>query len=97
VDYIKITCHALNQVGVRIKAKGDCMDINATILGQTLVVIALLIGIASYYLGRRKTQTPVLTGLIGFALGLIPLLGLIYLVVLLLKRDVSPSQAASST
>lgn len=71
------------------------MDINATFLGQFIFISAIVIGLVSYYLGRRKTQTPVITGLLGFVLGLVPLLGLIYLVVLVLKRDVLPNSTAS--
>lgn len=64
------------------------MDINATLLGQVILVSSVIIGLVSYYLGRRKTQTPVLAGLLGFVLGLVPILGIIYLVVLMLKKDV---------
>lgn len=71
------------------------MDINATFLGQFILISAIVIGLVSYYLGRRKTQAPVITGLLGFVLGLVPLLGLIYLVVLVLKRDVVTTSTAS--
>ncbi|RUO18521.1 hypothetical protein CWE08_11430 [Aliidiomarina iranensis] len=64
------------------------MDINATFAGQFLFVCGVIIGLVGYYLGRRKTQTPVLAGVLGFVLGLIPILGLIYLVVLMLKKDI---------
>lgn len=71
------------------------MDINATFIGQFIFISAIVIGLVSYYLGHRKTQTPVITGLLGFVLGLVPLLGLIYLMVLVLKRDVVPNSTAS--
>lgn len=64
------------------------MDINATFIGQFALISGLLIGIVSYYLGRRKTQTPVIAGVLGFVLGLIPIFGIIYLIVLMLKKDV---------
>lgn len=67
------------------------MDINATLIGQMVLISAIVIGAISYYLGKRKTQTPVITGLIGFALGLVPLFGIIYLVVLSFKQDIEPA------
>lgn len=70
------------------------MDINATLLGQFIVTCAVIIGFVSYYLGRRKTQTPIITGLLGFVLGFIPILGLIYLIVLVMKNDVTPASTA---
>lgn len=70
------------------------MDINATSLGQLVLITAIVIGLVSYYLGRRKTRTPAIAGLLGFVLGLVPLLGLIYLGVLVLKRDVVPNSTA---
>ncbi|MGX5914457.1 hypothetical protein ACR0ST_06940 [Aliidiomarina sp. Khilg15.8] len=64
------------------------MDISATFLGQFVAVSAVIIGILSYYLGRRKTTNPVIAGILGFLIGLIPVLGLIFVAVLLFKPDV---------
>ncbi|MDX1537123.1 hypothetical protein [Arsukibacterium sp.] len=60
------------------------------------IVFILIMGVVSYYLGRRKTQTPVLTGLLGVVLSIIPPFGLLYLVVLVLKKDVVLTSAAVS-
>lgn len=70
------------------------MNINATVIGEFIALFALIMGAVCYYLGRRKTQTPVVAGLLGAALSIIPLFGLIYLVVLLLKKDVGSTSAA---
>ncbi|MCC5856153.1 MAG: hypothetical protein JJU10_10835 [Idiomarina sp.] len=72
------------------------MNINASLIGQTIVISAVVIGLVSYYLGRRKTETPVLAGLLGFVLGIIPFVGIIYLVVLMFKRDIATVEAAES-
>lgn len=72
------------------------MNINATLLGEIMIVFVLVVGALSYYLGRRKTQTPILTGLLGAVLSLIPPFGLVYLVVLVLKKDVSSASEAVS-
>ena len=48
-----------------------------------------------YYLGRRKTQTPVLAGVLGTVLSIMPPLGLVYLAVLVLKNDVNSSSSAA--
>ena len=72
------------------------MNINATLLGEIMIVFILVVGALSYYLGRRKTQTPILAGLLGLVLSIIPPFGLVYLVVLVLKKDVGSTSAAVS-
>lgn len=65
------------------------MDFNATLVGQLIVIFALVVGVISYFIGRRKTQSPIMAGVLGAVLSIIPLFGLIYLVVLMLKNDVN--------
>jgi hypothetical protein len=72
------------------------LNIDATLLGQFIFIFALVMGAVCYYLGRRKTQTPVLAGLLGVVLSLIPIFGLVYLVVLVLKKDVGSTPAVVS-
>ena len=72
------------------------MNINATLLGEFIALFALIMGVVCYYLGRRKTQTPVLAGLLGVVLSIIPPFGLVYLVVLVLKKDAGSTSAAIS-
>jgi hypothetical protein len=67
------------------------MSINATVLGQFIIIFALFVGVLSYYLGRRKTQTPVIACLFGIVLSVVPPFGLVYLIVLLLKNDINPT------
>ena len=69
------------------------MNINGTLLGELIALLALIMAGVCYYLGRRKTQTPILAGFLGAVLTLIPPLGLIYLVVLVLKKDVNTASA----
>ncbi|CAE6948771.1 hypothetical protein ACOMICROBIO_FLGHMIGD_02982 [Vibrio sp. B1FLJ16] len=63
------------------------MNLNATFVLQILSVYLVASIILSYYLGRRKTSTPIISTLIGFLLALIPPLGLIYLAFLTAKSD----------
>ncbi|WP_194757449.1 hypothetical protein [Aliidiomarina indica] len=69
------------------------MEINVMLYSQIIFIIALAIGAVSYYLGRKKTKQPMLTGVLGFFLGLIPILGLIYLIVLVRKPELAASTA----
>jgi len=71
------------------------LNINATVIGELIALFALIMGGVCYYLGRRKTQTPILAGFLGVVLTFIPPLGLIYLVVLVLKKDVSSTSTVS--
>ncbi len=63
------------------------MPVNATLFGQLVLVFALVMGLVCYVIGRHKTQRPLLTGLAGAFLFLVPLFGLIYLWILLRKKD----------
>lgn len=63
------------------------MNMNATLIGQLLVIFALIMGVLTYYLGR-KNQHPIIAGVLGALLSLMPLLGLIYAAALVLKSDV---------
>ncbi|EGN74813.1 hypothetical protein A28LD_1829 [Idiomarina sp. A28L] len=71
------------------------MDINGTVTGLFLFFCGVVIGLIGYCLGRRKTQTPFLAGVLGFFLGLIPIFGIIYLVILMLKNDVATNESAA--
>ncbi|WP_233009645.1 glycosyltransferase 87 family protein [Rheinheimera faecalis] len=70
------------------------MNIDATLYGQFVIIFALVMAALCYYLGRRKTQNPVLAGLLGAVLSLLPLFGLVYLMVLLFKKDLSSTSAS---
>ncbi|WP_444912471.1 hypothetical protein [Microbulbifer sp. PAAF003] len=72
------------------------MNINISLIGQFITIFAIFIGIISYYLGRRKTETPILAAFIGVALSIVPVFGLVYVVVLMFKRDISNSSQASA-
>ena len=72
------------------------MNINATLVSEIMLVLLMVVGALSYYLGRRKTQTPVLAGLLGMVLCIIPPFALLYLVILVLKKDVGLPSAAVS-
>lgn len=78
-------------------AKGELrMNINATLIGEILFVFVIVIGFLCYYLGKRKTNTPKMTTLIGVLLSFIPPLGLIYLVILILKNDINQNNTGEA-
>lgn len=62
-------------------------NINATLMGQFMLLFIILITVISYFLGKKKTSTPKMTAFIGFLLAFIPPLGLIYIAFLVLKND----------
>ena len=64
------------------------MNINATLIGQIIVILIPVFAAISYYLGKRKTSTPIVVAVIGGLLALIPLFGLIFIAVLALKKDI---------
>lgn len=64
------------------------MNLNATLIGQFVIVLAIVMVPTSYYLGKRKTQTPKITVLVGLLSALLPPLAIIFLMALVLKDDV---------
>ncbi|MDP5138768.1 hypothetical protein ORJ04_22745 [Rheinheimera baltica] len=72
------------------------MNINATLYGQFVIIFALIMGVLCYYVARRKMQKPAVAGLLGAVLSLIPIFSVIYLFILLFKKDVGSSSAAVS-
>lgn len=65
------------------------MNINATVLGELVAVSIIVIGILSFYLGKRKTTSPKIITLIGVLLAAIPPLGIIFLAFLAFKKDIN--------
>jgi hypothetical protein len=53
-------------------------------------------GALCYYVARRKMQKPAVAGLLGAVLSLIPIFSVIYLFILLFKKDVGSTSAAVS-
>ncbi|MFY8350490.1 hypothetical protein AAEU29_08155 [Pseudoalteromonas sp. SSM20] len=72
------------------------MNINATLIGELVVISVLVVGFLSFYLGKRKTNSPKLAALIGVLLSLIPPLGFIYLAVLVLKDDINQNNPSAN-
>jgi hypothetical protein len=74
------------------------MNISATFIGELIfyffIVFVLVVGFLSFYLGKRKTNSPKLAALIGVLLSLIPPLCLIYLGALTLKEDIKQPNLA---
>ena len=63
------------------------MNISLTVIGQFITIFVVAIAIISYYLGSRKTETPVLAAVLGAVFSIVPIFGLIYVVFLMFKRD----------
>lgn len=68
------------------------MNLNATLIGQTLAIFFLLAPVFAficYQLGKKKTTSPKTAAFIGGALSLFPPLNLIFIAALVLKNDVT--------
>ena len=70
------------------------MNLPSYISIQAVVMLFLFGTSVSYLLGRRKTNRPFLMALVGGVLAVMPPLFVIYLVLLLLKKDVASTAAA---
>ena len=63
------------------------MNINATLLGQAILLFSIALAALGYYLGKRKTNTPALMAFISFCTALIPPLGLLFITLLAMKKN----------
>ncbi|ARD21220.1 hypothetical protein [Shewanella japonica] len=63
------------------------MTISVELLATVLLPFMMLFGVLAYYLGKRKTTTPVITAILGALSGIFPPLGIIFLMLLTLKND----------
>jgi|TARA_R110000868_G_scaffold156442_4_gene383315 hypothetical protein len=64
------------------------MTLSPVLFAMAVLPFMIIVGVLGYYLGRRKTNTPVITAILGAIGGIIPPLGLIYLMLLTLKNDI---------
>ena len=69
------------------------MNRNATFIGQFAFALAVICALVGYFLGKRKSTSPVLLSVVGFVCGLIPPLGAIFILVLALKKDLPTSES----
>lgn len=62
---------------------------NATLIGQLILpLFAIVVAVISFNLGKRKTTSPILVSILGFFSGLVPPIALVYLIALVLKKDI---------
>lgn len=63
------------------------MNINATLLGQGILLLMLVVGGLAYWLARRRSERPALIATLCALLSLFPPLGLLALLLLVLHLD----------
>lgn len=64
------------------------MNVSPTEIGLVILSTMIIIGIISYFLGVRKTNSPFKASALGFVFSFIPVLGIIYVMYLLSKEDI---------
>ncbi|MFD2167885.1 hypothetical protein ACFSJY_16650 [Thalassotalea euphylliae] len=69
------------------------MNFNASLYGPTLLLFMLFMGAFSYYLGRKKSENPLLTMVVGTALSMIPPVGLIFIAILANRDDIDVEES----
>ena len=70
------------------------MNINADFIGQFVFATAIFCCLVGYFLGRRKTGSPLATAAIGFIVGLFPPFGAVFIIVLATKANLSSKQSS---
>ena len=61
-------------------------------LALCILAVMVIVGVISYYLGIRKTNSALKASALGFIFSIIPVLGIIYVVYLATKEDITESQ-----
>jgi hypothetical protein len=64
------------------------MNFSTTQLGLMVLTVMCIIGVISYFLGIRKTNSPIKASALGFIFSVIPVLGIIYVIYLATKDDI---------
>lgn len=64
------------------------MSAPAPLIGQTILILAIIFAAIGFYLGKRKTETPVLVSVLALFSALIPPIGLVFLMFLAFKKDI---------
>jgi len=72
------------------------VNINMTLLIEIVFISIVVVGVLSFYLGKRKTNSPKMVTLIGVLLSIFPPLGLTYLAILVLKKDINQNSIGKS-
>ena len=62
------------------------MAISLTTIGMVVGIMMPLTAIVSFVLAKSRVTSPVIYGLLGFVLGLLPPIAIIYMVMLYLKE-----------
>jgi len=73
------------------------MGISATVLGQVILAWVVIATILTYFLAKRKTQTPIMATVVGFLIAFIPPLSMIYIIALILKNDINTNDASQQS
>ncbi|MFQ2179256.1 hypothetical protein ACK33V_18845 [Aeromonas veronii] len=63
------------------------MNLNATLLGQFIALLMVIVGVIAWRLARRKSEHPALVTVICSLLCLFPPFGLLALLLVALKQD----------
>ncbi|WP_425968986.1 hypothetical protein [Aeromonas dhakensis] len=70
------------------------MNINATLLGQFILLLMIIVGVVAWRLARRKSKHPALITVLCVQLSLAPPFALLALLILALWRDL-PAEAGT--
>lgn len=63
------------------------MNINATVVGQIAFVFIIIMPFLGYYLGKKKTNSPILVSVIAFFTGFIPPFAILFVLFLVFKKN----------
>ncbi|MBT1449772.1 hypothetical protein KJ365_02685 [Glaciecola sp. XM2] len=64
------------------------MAINATLVGQLLFGLAIIMAMVGFFLGRKKTNHPIAATILGFMSGFFPPFAFIFVLVLILRKNI---------
>lgn len=66
---------------------GTTMELSGLI--NIIIISMLVVGTASFFLGKRKSEKPIIAALMGAIFTIVPVVGLVYLAILYNKPDIN--------
>lgn len=64
------------------------MSLSTTQLALLVLSLMVVIAVISFFLGKRKTNSPIKAAALGFIFTIVPVLGIIYVIYLANKEDI---------
>ncbi|MGJ8694334.1 MAG: hypothetical protein ACSHW0_17835 [Thalassotalea sp.] len=71
------------------------MEFNFVQLAELVIVFMFLVAIVSFFLAKKKSNSPIKAALMGFVFSIVPVMGIAYLIYLYSRDDITESKTST--